>query len=141
MTTSRDQDNLMMEEDISDDEDEEANTAINTQDEKSQSDKSEHNTLNHRSNITKTSTQNKLNKEKLNEVENVFVRFGDLWKCKVCGKTAPSRRKSNLRIYAEMHVEGLHYQCQYCSKICPNKYGLKNHIRRRHNKRDETIKQ
>ena len=69
-------------------------------------------------------------RQKLEEVENLLIKAGDLWKCKVCDKT--SKAKTVLRQHAEIHVEGLSYQCPSCPKICPNKKSLTNHKMRNH---------
>ena len=71
-------------------------------------------------------------------MENLLVKVEDLWKCKVCGKTSTSGRRRNLRDHAEIHVQGLRYQCQKCDKICPNKISLRNHLFSKHSKRDKS---
>ena len=75
-------------------------------------------------------TREIIHNEKLKEVDNLLVNNGDLWKCKVCDKTF--NRRSRLRNHADIHVEGLSYQCQHCFKICPNKISLKNHLINNH---------
>ena len=71
----------------------------------------------------------KIHNEKLKEVETLLLQVGesDYWKCKVCSKTLKLR--SRLREHAEFHVEGLSYQCQSCSRICPDTFSLKNHYK------------
>ena len=77
--------------------------------------------------------QNKQNNKKAEEVDNLLLRVGDLWKCKICDKTSPYRKKSKLRDHAEIHVEGLSYQCQHCSRIFPTKRRLWEHNIKIHN--------
>ena len=48
----------------------------------------------------------------------------------VCDNLFP--KKSQLRNHAEIHVNGLSYECLYCSDIRPNKTSLKSHIRIKH---------
>merc|ERR1712001_327543 len=90
-----------------------------------------------RNNKKQNARKYKLNDEKLEEVENLLVRVGDLWKCKVCGKTSTSGRRRNLRNHAEIHVEGLNYQCQHCNEICSTKGRLFIHIHNKHSKRSD----
>ena len=80
-----------------------------------------------------TLVQNKQNNKKAEEVDNLLLRVGDLWKCKICDKTSPYRKKSKLRDHAEIHVEGLSYQCQHCSRIFPTKRRLWDHNSKIHN--------
>ena len=47
--------------------------------------------------------------EKLKEVETLLRKVGNNWKCKICDKTF--RYRAEVRYHAEIHVEGLSYQC------------------------------
>lgn len=71
-----------------------------------------------------------IHNEKLKEVKNLLSKIDDLWICKVCCKTSP--KFDNLRRHAETHVQGLSYQCKYCTKICPTQHKLWHHIRQNH---------
>ena len=71
-------------------------------------------------------TRKIIHNEKLKEVENLLVKVGDLWKCKACDKTL--KQKTKLRIHAEIHVEGLSYQCKTCTKIFSTQNNLWSHI-------------
>ena len=50
------------------------------------------------------------------------------WKCKPCGK--PCRSRSDALEHVEVHVEGLAYDCKYCSKPVHTRLVLRSHERK-----------
>ena len=65
------------------------------------------------------------------QVRDYFGRNNEgLFICKACGKTL--KEKTKLRIHAEIHVEGLSYQCKTCTKIFSTQNRLWSHIHNNH---------
>ena len=56
----------------------------------------------------------------------------NIWKCKICGKTATL--KGNLKKHMETHVEGKIHSCNICQKDFSTKIGLMNHTSSIHSK-------
>ena len=52
------------------------------------------------------------------------------WSCKACGKVFTI--KHNLKRHAEIHVEGIQYECKQCHKVMSNKTAYHNHTSRVH---------
>ena len=50
------------------------------------------------------------------------------WKCKPCGKITKSG-SSNIRKHAEIHIDGLSFECQMCHKTFRSRVTLNNHMR------------
>ena len=66
-----------------------------------------------------------LQQQKLKEVEELLVEVNGGWKCKECKKTFPDRGR--IRRHAEIHVSGLSYPCDHCSIILTNRASLHSH--------------
>jgi len=52
--------------------------------------------------------------------------------CKICGKIAKNKKKSDLRKHIETHFDGLSFSCQYCDKTFRTRSTLQPHISRMH---------
>jgi len=79
------------------------------------------------SKIEKCSVQPNTNYELLDaEILKLIEKRGDLWNCKVCGKTAA--KTSNIKAHAEIHIEGMSHDCPFCSKTFSNRNGVRTHI-------------
>ena len=53
--------------------------------------------------------QNEVNRT----INETFIKQNDKFKCTVCGKMSKDRR--NMRRHVEVHIEGLSYECQFCT--------------------------
>ena len=60
------------------------------------------------------------------QILEMIEKSNGVWKCKVCGKTAP--HKGNIQRHAESHIKGMSHACHICSKSFPNRNGLSVHI-------------
>ena len=69
-----------------------------------------------------------LQQQKLKEVEELTIKVNGGWKCRQCRKTFPD--KGGIRRHAEIHVSGLSYPCDHCSKIFRNRASLYGHRRK-----------
>ena len=94
----------------------------------------------------KLSTKHKLNKsqqemgkglmtipshiEHKDAVEQMVEKQGDIWQCKYCGKT--KKLRSQIRIHAESHIEGLLFECQLCGKSFESRGSLYCHKSNKH---------
>ena len=54
------------------------------------------------------------------------------WRCKQCGKISKSNISSDIRRHAEIHIEGLSFNCQHCEKTFRSRDLLKAHRYRHH---------
>ena len=54
-----------------------------------------------------------------------------VWRCKICGKTIKANN-GYIRKHAEIHIEGMSYACNICSKTFTNRHGLSSHISDNH---------
>ena len=66
-----------------------------------------------------------VNNELLLQVNQMIEKNEGVWRCKVCGKMAT--QKGNIRLHAEIHIEGLSYSCNLCDKTFHNRMGLSQH--------------
>ena len=57
-------------------------------------------------------------------VDNLVERTQEGWRCKACGKTM---KTLDIRRHAEIHIEGLSYQCPLCDKTFRQRNLLKSH--------------
>ena len=60
------------------------------------------------------------------QIIQMIEKNEDMWKCKVCGKTAT--KYSYIKNHAERHVAGMCYSCKKCDKTFPNRLCLSSHI-------------
>ena len=79
----------------------------------------------------KTLTQNDTNvyEEAIRAVDEILIKDGDNWVCKVCNKS--STRNSDMRKHAELHIEGLSFPC-VCGDTFRSRKQLINHKYRKH---------
>jgi len=71
------------------------------------------------------------NKELDHQIAEMIEKTEDgKWKCKVCDKIA--QRKVQVRRHAEIHIEGLSFTCDVCSKTCSTRQYLREHISKSH---------
>ena len=59
-------------------------------------------------------------------VDDLVEKTENGFKCKACGKISTSRASSDIRRHAEIHIEGLSFDCQLCDKTFRSR-GLLNH--------------
>ena len=73
-------------------------------------------------------------------VDELVEKIDDCWTCKECGKTTTNKRTlSDLRRHAEIHIEGLAFDCQLCGKTFGSRIRLNGHKMREHKKKIEDI--
>ena len=63
-------------------------------------------------------------------VDDLVEKTDDGWRCKACGKT--SKKTSDIRRHAEMHIEGLSFDCQLCDKTFRSRQILADHKKNNH---------
>ena len=66
-----------------------------------------------------------LHQAKMKEVEKLLIKDSGRWKCRECGKTCLQR--ASLLHHAEIHVSGLFYPCNHCSKTFNTRNKLYTH--------------
>ena len=59
------------------------------------------------------------------QIQDMMERNEGMWKCRVCGKSAYN--KGHIQEHVETHIEGVYHACDICSKIFPNRKGIRNH--------------
>jgi len=59
-------------------------------------------------------------------------KVGNLWKCKMCGKTTPSSKRNEMNTHIEQHFDGVSYDCTQCPKSCKTRTALRGHMYRDH---------
>ena len=64
-------------------------------------------------------------------VDDLVEKTDDGWRCKACGKTT---KTLDIRRHAEMHIEGLSFDCQLCDKTFRSRQILADHKRNNHRK-------
>ena len=62
-------------------------------------------------------------------VDEILIKDGDNWVCKVCNKS--STRNSDMRKHAELHIEGLSFPC-LCGDTFRSRKQLINHKYKKH---------
>ena len=60
-------------------------------------------------------------------VDDLVEKTEDGWRCKACGKISTSKTTSDIRRHAEMHIEGLSFDCQLCDKTFRSRQNLAKH--------------
>ena len=60
-------------------------------------------------------------------VDELVEKTGEGYKCKACGKISSSKNSSDIRRHAEIHIEGLAFDCQLCGQTFRCRMNLKNH--------------
>ena len=63
-------------------------------------------------------------------VDNLLVKDGENYRCNACGRSSSSN--SNMRKHAEVHIEGLTFECQLCGESFRSRRIIDNHTRRYH---------
>ena len=58
-------------------------------------------------------------------VDNFFVKDGEMFVCKTCGKSA--KTNGNIREHVEIHIEGLSFPCPFCDNTFRTRNRLKYH--------------
>jgi len=66
------------------------------------------------------------------QLEYLIEKKMNLWKCKICEKTA--KTKQNIQKHAEIHIEGVMHTCVICEKTYKARHNLQIHITRDHSK-------
>ena len=66
------------------------------------------------------------NVEAKSAVDDLVEKIENGFMCKACGKISTSRVSSDIRRHAEIHIEGLSFDCQLCDKTFRSR-GLLNH--------------
>ena len=65
------------------------------------------------------------------QIQEMIEKKGNIWMCKVCGKTA---KKSHIKNHAETHIKGVVHICDICNKILLSRNSLNAHISNTHSK-------
>jgi len=86
----------------------------------------EHISFNHSANMDERNEHLRINNELSLQINEMIEKKEGVWKCKICGKT--TRKITHIRYHAEIHIEGISYPCNICSKTFSNKMGLNKHI-------------
>ena len=71
------------------------------------------------------------NQDLKSRIEQIIEKyeFGK-WKCKVCERI--SRNKSHAKDHAEVHIEGVEHNCQFCKKVFHTSPSLRAHVNTYH---------
>jgi len=62
-------------------------------------------------------------------VDDLVEKTEDGYMCKACGKLSTSRVSSDIRRHAEIHIEGLSFDCQSCEKTFRSRVILMHHMK------------
>ena len=65
-------------------------------------------------------------------VDDLVEQTENGWSCKACGWTSKTMQTSPIRKHAELHIEGLSFECQLCDKSFRSRNALHTHKSRRH---------
>ena len=65
-------------------------------------------------------------------VDDLVEQTENGWSCKACGWTSKTTQTSPIRKHAELHIEGLSFDCQLCDKSFRSRNALHTHKSRRH---------
>ena len=63
-------------------------------------------------------------------VDELVTKDGDIWVCKTCGKT--TKTSGQIRLHAEMHIEGLSFPCLLCDSTFRSRKSLCDHKYHKH---------
>ena len=63
--------------------------------------------------------------QKINEI--VYKDNDNKWTCRLCGKKTNSAKSSDIRRHAEIHIEGLSFNCTICDRSFRSRASLKSH--------------
>ena len=63
-------------------------------------------------------------------LDNLLVKDGENYRCNACGRSSSSN--SNMRKHAEVHIEGLTFECQLCGESFRSRRIIDSHKRRYH---------
>ena len=64
-------------------------------------------------------------------VDEILVKDFDNWVCNVCNKS--SKKNSDMRKHAELHIEGLSFPCQLCADTFRSRKSLSKHYNKHKN--------
>ena len=59
------------------------------------------------------------------KISKIIYKSDDLWNCFVCGRT--TKKSSDIRRHAELHIEGLAFNCPLCDQTFQSRTKLKHH--------------
>ena len=77
-----------------------------------------------------TNVETNVYEEAKRAVDDILIRDGDNWVCKVCNKS--SKMSSDMRRHAEVHIEGLSFPCQLCGDTFRSRTKLAFHKQTKH---------
>ena len=72
------------------------------------------------------------NVEAKSAVDDLVEKIENGFMCKACGKISTSRVSSDIRRHAEIHIEGLSFDCQLCGKTFRSRNLLNTHKSAQH---------
>ena len=75
---------------------------------------------------------NASNMESTAAVDDLVEKTENGWMCKACGKKSTSKSSSDIRRHAEIHIEGLSFDCQLCDRTFRSRNALKTHKSEQH---------
>ena len=82
-----------------------------------------------RVNPVKTLSVNNSNVDAKAAVDQLIEKVEEGWRCKPCGKISKS---SDIRRHAEIHIEGLSFECNSCNKTYRSRNILRDHVYKNH---------
>ena len=59
------------------------------------------------------------------QIGKIVFKSDDVWNCRECGKT--TKTSSDIRRHAELHIEGLSFNCPLCQQSFQSRTKLKHH--------------
>ena len=65
-------------------------------------------------------------------IDELVMKINDGWQCRTCGKVSYQVKCSDIRRHVEIHIEGLSYQCNICSKSFRSRRILSQHKHNHH---------
>merc|ERR1712129_510214 len=68
----------------------------------------------------------RLKKEISKRIEKIISDDGKMWKCTECGKI--SKRRDNLGLHIETHLDGFSQTCMFCDKTYKTRGSMQMHI-------------
>ena len=82
-------------------------------------------------NLATKPLKNRKTWRRVDAVEDLVLKIGDIFQCKHCGKTG--KTSSQVRMHAESHIVGLLFDCHLCGKSFKYRNSLACHKYRVHN--------